>query len=223
MLDLFTPDAIAENLFPYAKRLSKAFAVRFPHVDAAEIESGAMLGLAHTVRTYDPTKGPLYPYARQRITAYILKATRAETGYREKQHAPAKLEQTRDAHERSKQIRSAVDIDITTGGPNSCSNHAAPRTRQVAWNGNHVAPICDAANVEDDVVALEVLRGIVEATRKVSPQDLAALSRVNAGKSQRAVARELGVSQPTIAKSLNRAREIIRRELEAADLLDAAA
>lgn len=201
MLEQCSNEQLVEELYTYAKRLAAGFAQRCPSVDRDEIESGAMLGVAFTVRSYDPAKGPLMPYARKRIMHYMLEALRRETGFRAKGHPSAFSEETQRAHDRSRALRRPVDIDdvgVTYADPAMLKNN----------------------DVEEQVVALDVLRGIVEATRKVTPQDLAMLVRVNGGTSGRAIAREIGISGTAVNKRVMKARQRIREHLVAQDLLE---
>lgn len=194
MTELCSKEQLTEDVYVYAKRIARGFAARCPSIDADEIESGAMLGAVHAIRTYDPERGPLLPYARRRITHYILEALRAETGFREKRHRPATTQAGQDAHARARALRHAVDVTdlhATYGDP----------------------ALVKHDTVEDEVVALDVLRGIVEATRKIAPEDLSLLVRVNNGTSGRAIAREIGISGTAVNKRVMKARERIREHL----------
>lgn len=194
MTELCSKEQLAEDVYAYAKRIARAFAARCPAIDSDEIESGAMLGAVHALRTFQPERGPLLPYARRRITHYILEALRAETGFREKRNRPAITQAGQDAYARARALRNAVDVtDVgaTYGDPT----------------------LVTRGTVEDEVVALDVLRGIVEATRKIAPEDLSMLVRVNNGTSGRAIAREIGISGTAVNKRVMKVRERIREHL----------
>lgn len=208
--------ALVTEAYPVVHAAARTYARRFTGISEDELRSAGYEALLGVVKRHDPSKGSFVEFAKRSVYGAVLDACFAIRGWRRRGLDLARAFQQRHPLQADASPRSLEAV--MTGGEEQPRESALKTIRSRAAALATVLIVSDPPHQEDELVAQETynrsLRVLSAVVEHLGPQERAVVHGIYwEHRTLAEIAASLGVSQKTVQRLAERAREQLRAAL----------